>query len=111
MMPETLRWMLLVLGVIYLITGASILAPLRQAALKLHPITGTLAYCSACTGFWVGFFSWGLFPVSAPSQNTTPFESALAAMVLGALWNVYGPASPYERETHAKTTTEESHDD
>ncbi len=91
------RWALVCLGLIYLLTQSGVLSPLRGAIMRpisRIPWAGTylvtLVYCPACIGFWVGcavqYFlylwtlAWGLRGV---------VESGIAAMAVGAIWNLW----------------------
>ena len=95
------HWALIVSGMIYLITRASIMGPIRVTLglllAKLPTLrawTRTLVYCTACTGFWVGMVSgplWvPLWPFELPLYARC-IESGIAAMALGTalakLWD------------------------
>lgn len=74
-----LQWLFLTFGITLVITGSSILRPVRQ----MDP-TGLLK-CPMCTGWWVGLllslvFQIGLFPI---------LRSPLTGMPWGALGNAF----------------------
>jgi hypothetical protein len=87
-----LHYMLLLLGLVYLITQSVIMAPLRKLLTRV-PLLLTLVYCPACTGFWVGVMlgSTGLWPFG--EVLFIPIESGIGACAIGALWGEYGPST------------------
>lgn len=83
-MNDLVRWALVVLGVVYLVTEATISAGPRVAFARWHPLAAAGIYCAACVGFWTGVLLhrfWGPF-----LAFDTVLGSGLAAMALGAAW-------------------------
>jgi hypothetical protein len=92
-----LNYLLVALGCIYAVTGASLTRPIRVFAQSLHPLLGTLFSCPPCAGFWLGFGLWRAYPY----VWMTPIEGALATCAVGALWSaiqsvagMYDPPGP-----------------
>lgn len=77
-----LNYLLVALGLIYIVTGAALTRPIRVFVNSLSPFLGTLHSCPPCAGFWLGFGLWPLYKTLW--QN--PLESALATCGVGALW-------------------------
>ena len=90
---EYVRWALIVLGLVYLVTESAIFAPVRVPFARRHVLAETLIYCPSCTGFWVGLcvalWSWPAF-----HGALSVVESGIAAMALGALWSVWRGGNP-----------------
>ena len=78
-----LNYLLVALGCIYAVTGASLTRPFRVFMQSLHPVLGTLFSCPPCAGFWFGAALWWRYRDLWP----TPIESAFATCALGALWS------------------------
>lgn len=85
-----LRFALVVVGLVYLVTQASITSSLRVALLSLFKTNivaqmflSTFLYCRACVGFWVGLVV-GFFGLYA--WHSWFLEPAVVGMALGALW-------------------------
>ena len=76
-----LEWALWTLGMIYLVTEASIFHLPRAWFASKSLLAGQLIYCPACSGFWVGLASWWMWP-----HDSFPLIPAVAALGLGALW-------------------------
>jgi hypothetical protein len=53
-MLKLIHFVLTVLGLTYIVTQSSIMAPLRMAIAKRSALLAQLIYCPACAGFWVG---------------------------------------------------------
>lgn len=101
-MIDFLRWALITLGVIYLVTEAIIFAPVRLALrykAKSYWFT-VLVYCRSCVGFWAGFGLGlaGLWFVPDRSLLESGIESGFAAMALGALWSGWAPSAAWANE-------------
>lgn len=104
-MEVLIAWWLTALGIIYLISEASIISPLRMfvlARLPIKPFFMGLIYCRACLGFWVGgilahFWPGPLQYVAIPEQWLIGV-GAFSVMALGAIWNSIAPNSAYEIE-------------
>lgn len=102
---DVVRWALVVLGCIYLVTEASIATPVRVRIAVLHPLLEALIYCPACSGFWLGLSLcrfWG------PLSFSTAVASGLAAMALGAIWSSWrgAPAWALEEELRREARTQ-----
>lgn len=112
---ELLRWLLVLMGLVYFFTESALWGPVRIALVE-RPDGGqrlgwrVLVYCRSCTGFWVGCalgalgywpFAW---PQGAPLWATwaqagvAAVESGAAAMAVGAMWTFVAPSDAYERE-------------
>jgi hypothetical protein len=81
-----IEYVLLLLGVTYIITQSSILALVRQEIRARVPLLGVLVSCPACAAFWIGavFGACGLWPFAV--RIAASVDSAVAACALGALW-------------------------
>jgi hypothetical protein len=94
-MAAWLAWSLAVVGLAYLVTESVILAPLRVALARLHPLAASLIYCPACSGFWIGLGLYGLYPSEAlPAgllDHAGPWLrvllSGLSAVALCSTWS------------------------
>ncbi len=110
-----LRWALITLGFIYFITESSIFAVVRMwIAAKLGTFAIALLYCASCSGFWIGmalaFWTWPFEVVGV--RWLVPFESGVAAMALGAVWNTWrGPNPAFVVEIPAPEHGDDYHDD
>lgn len=90
-----LRWVLLLIGVTYLITEAGIMMSFRvafsRAALDANPRAGTFAftliYCPSCIGFWVGVALGALHHWPFDHGYWSILESGLAAMAVTTTWS------------------------
>lgn len=83
-MSDLVRWALIILGAVYLVTEATISAGPRVAIARLHPLAAAGIYCPACVGFWAGLWLhrfWGPFWTIDAALG-----SSLGAMALGAAW-------------------------
>jgi len=92
-MTMWVRWAVLVLAVIYVITESMIFAPLRVWITKGTVWRRTLFYCPACMGFWIGVLAgvglyWPFdYGTDAWSIARECFESGLCACIMGAAWS------------------------
>jgi len=96
------EYLLLTLGVVYLLTEAAILAPYRMAVRGWHPLVAVLVYCRSCTGFWVGVAATQWFPLHASHANVLPRQvlSGLCVMLLGYAWSRMWPSNAYMSEAY-----------
>jgi hypothetical protein len=98
---ELVRFLLVLLGVVYLVTASTIAGIFRILVSKGSYTRTQLFYCPACFGFWVGAVL-GLLGYW-PFTRTLPlaaFEAGMAAMVAGSLFsNVV--RSPFAAEVFA----------
>lgn len=90
-MEQLLRWMLVHVGLLYLITEAAIASPIRRVlTLNLKPshLVVLFIYCPACCGFWLGGAeAWlGFEGWSEGAGWRNLLLHALAGMGLGAWW-------------------------
>lgn len=103
-----LRWALMALGLIYLITESAIFVLVRVWFAKGSPFRTTLIYCPACTGFWCGMAVAGLdywpfdYGDDYISRLWEYLESAVAGMVLGAIWGTVRRSLAYEIEAELR---------
>lgn len=108
-----LRFVLVSLGVIYLVTEASIAAGPRALIAKRSLFLGSLLYCPACAGFWIGlglsFYETGLWPFLPITGWLYHLESAFVTMALGAIWSALHPNPAWEAESELRG--EPPHDD
>jgi len=91
-----LRWLLGVIGFIYLLTESGIFANVRTFFSSLartalnQPGVPHFAwlYCPPCMGFWIGLVLGilGYWPLEGDFMF---LESAIAAMAVGAVWKTY----------------------
>ncbi len=101
---QLINYILLLCGLVYLITQAGIMAPLRITVSMWAKPFELLIYCQACTGFWVGLMLayTGHWPFTGWS-----IESAVAGAALGALWREWGcQTNTYKLEMAPKPLTE-----
>lgn len=91
------RFVFIVWGLAYLVTQSSIMLFLRLFVLKHSRFFGTLVFCPACSGFWIGVLLGvvGLYGPALAPLSPAWFESALIATVLGYFWGKYF-GSPYD---------------
>lgn len=103
-MAELIRYILLVLGAVYIVTQSSIAAPVRQRIADVHPLLEALVYCGACSGFWIGAALYQTWPYAV---RWPALEAAVAGCMLGALWSGYFvPYSAWEDERGSTTQTD-----
>ena len=106
-----MRWALLVLAVIYLISQSAIGGVVRRLIARLGLFAAVGIYCSACVGFWTGLALGQWWPArSGAPWLAAHLESGLAAMALGAVWSHYVPSRAFELE-QGRLLGEVSHDD
>lgn len=115
---ELVRWVLLNLSVIYLITTATIASPFRMALAKRSKFLQSLIYCPACVGFWIGLAFYGYWPldgqVLGAVQSPTVYkilESGAAAMALGAIWANWAGNPAFAIEVHDRELDESETED
>lgn len=100
-MGAWLAWAFACLGLIYLVTEASITFSVRLAVAKRSLFGLTLIYCPACSGFWLGLGLFWLFPFEGPTLVRVAL-SGLGSMVLGALWKSRPPAEDHLSDVEAE---------
>lgn len=118
-----LRWALLVLGLIYLVTESAILTAPRVWIARRGLLAAVFVYCASCTGFWIGcavaLWTW---PFDMAPAWEHVLEGGVAAMALGALWSSWKGGNPAwiaeaplhdneEPETARESREEQVHDD
>ena len=54
LIEDLLVWILVCYGITNVVTGSTIMAPVRQKSQKIHKKLGELLECPMCFGFWVG---------------------------------------------------------
>jgi hypothetical protein len=54
LIEELLVWILVCYGITLVVTGSSIMAPVRDKSWKIHKKLGELLNCPMCFGFWAG---------------------------------------------------------
>lgn len=83
------RYVVVALACVYLLTESVLFAGYREQMHRTGPVFTVLAYCRACTGFWVGVGLGVLRMV--PWQEVTFFDSVLLSgcfvMMLGYVWS------------------------
>jgi hypothetical protein len=60
-MNNSILWLVSSIGITHILTGSSLVAPLRKFAIKSEIIPEYIKnhiQCNQCAGFWVGIFSW-----------------------------------------------------
>jgi hypothetical protein len=97
-----LVFILISLGITYVITNSFVLYGIRRLLISLTGNTlwvAVLLYCPACMGFWVGaaLGAGGMWPEPV-SMLQAIWRAAFAAAAVGALWSEYGPKSQFESE-------------
>jgi hypothetical protein len=98
---EHLPWILVVLGLTYIVSESAIFMAIRIWLASVGgPYAETLVYCPACTGFWAGVFVGilGKFHVVAeiPSGDAV-FWMPFASCAIGALYGHFrGDHPTYE---------------
>ena len=98
---SVLAWLLMCSAIVYLVTEASLMLPLRPMLASFHPKLMTLLYCRKCVGFWVGAFYGlvGAYPLPLIStvhrwpRIEMAVESGLAFMA--AMWILDRWMSPH----------------
>jgi hypothetical protein len=89
-----LRWALVVIGFVYLLTESGFFMPLRLLVRKLGRLATTFIYCPACTGFWIGgvlgYLGWWPW-VDWPTQL---LQSAVAATAVATTWSKLTGGNP-----------------
>lgn len=88
------NYVVLSLGIVYVVTESAIAAPLRMAFARTTSLAGGLIYCRACFGFWVGLATSGIAPHGV--HNT--FVSGLCIMLLGYAWSRVWPNVAFDIE-------------
>lgn len=96
-----IRFTLLTIGLTYLLTQSSVFVLLRVWINEKSPLLGSLVYCPACSGYWVGFTLWfvGVYPLPT---ILGPIDAGVAACGLMATWALaFLRTSSWELEQHA----------
>lgn len=75
-----LHFSLLVIGVVYLITHASIAAPFRVAFARGSGFRTALIYCPMCVSFWVGL------ALGAILRGALHLDAGFCAMAITHVW-------------------------
>jgi hypothetical protein len=88
-----LHYMLLLLGITYVITQSVIGMPLRKLVSKAGTVPMILIYCPACTGFWVGLILGALGHWPLQPWYSATVEAGITSCALGAVWGEYGPST------------------
>jgi hypothetical protein len=102
-----LRFALLTLGFTYLLTQSSIFVLLRLWINARWPFIGTLVYCPACSGFWIGGVL-GLFGAYPLPTLFGPVDAAVVACGLMATWTLaFVRVSSWMLEQEEDATTQE----
>jgi hypothetical protein len=92
---RAVEFVLLVIGVTYLVTTSLIFSPFRRGLARI-PAIGLVVYCRSCTGFWVGGLlgALGFFPrewTMPGPHNTLGYVTVPAAcviaMAIANLWD------------------------
>ena len=106
MTAETLRYALVLFGMIHITAQSTLFHPLRRVAFKrwktaapgvrrgLGGFALGLVVCSPCLGFWFGVVAYALGYWPLPSLHAGWLEAGVGSCALGALWGVWGPESP-----------------
>lgn len=103
-MLQLLHFALLTLGVTYIVTQSSIMILPRMWVTARAPLMGTLIYCPACTGFWVGCglqlgHDFGLGNVVAAGVVACGLMATWAmAFLHTSSWNLEQEHAPQEKE-------------
>lgn len=93
-MTAWFNYVVLSLGIVYVVTESAIASPLRMAFARTTPLAVGLIYCRACFGFWVGLATKGL----APHGVHNAFVSGLFVMLLGYVWSRVWPNVAFDIE-------------
>lgn len=96
-MSGWLTYVMLTIGLTYLVTQASITAPLRIVVTRGSVFRSALFYCPSCTGFWVGaalyllgLGPWGhagIHPASFFAFSSAGIQVAIIAMATAHIWS------------------------
>jgi hypothetical protein len=113
---DYLLWTLMLIGWVYLLTEAAILAPVRITLSRAVPIAEALVYCPSCVGFWVGvaLAATGWWPRHDIAADYTIAlqamgESAIAAMAVANTWSkLTGGSAAWDIERGEDDTPQES---
>jgi hypothetical protein len=101
-MSALVMFLLVVWGLTYLLTTSVLLRPWRRLMSSAGTLARTLAYCRACTGFWVGLLfaltKGGLHFDFSPHQPVNAIAAALAAMGVTALVSEFVPNYAWSAE-------------
>lgn len=82
-LTDLLIWILVCYGITVVVTGSTIMAPIREKSWNLHKKIGELLECPMCFGFWSGLLV-SLFWAS-PTNNLL-FDGFLAS---GTCWLIH----------------------
>lgn len=80
-LPAWLHFACMVVGVVYLITHASIAAPFRVAFARGSWFRTALIYCPMCVSFWVGLALGAILRV-----GTMYLDAGFCAMAITHVW-------------------------
>jgi len=100
-LAEWFVWLIAVAATIYLLTESMVGRIWRFMIARFGGDTFVvLAYCRACTGWWVGLAYAQLFPhVACPNARYGRFLlSAATSMMLGYVWSKLASNDAYEAE-------------
>lgn len=105
---DLLRWALVLIGFVYLVTDSAIFMKVRLLVSRLGTYPMVLIYCPSCIGFWVGVALGvgGLWPLdtfntTAPwwEPTYTALVSGVAGMAVAQTWNrMTGGTTAFEVE-------------
>lgn len=96
-----IRFVMLTLGLTYIVTQSSIFILLRLWLNAKAQLLGTLIYCPACSGFWIGMVL-GLLGAWPLPTILGPLDAAIAACGLMATWAMTCiTTTSWELEQHA----------
>lgn len=112
-MNALIAWVLLELGLVYLITESMIFSPLRMALARSSMFLAGLLYCPACAGFWVGLALGllGAWPEALLRSDLRLLEPAIAGVAVGALWGSWHPNPAWALERPEPEPEETALDD
>lgn len=90
------RYFIIALGTVYILTESVIGLPWRILATRTGSFMRVLAYCRACTGFWVGVALTNLSPFEDRWRIAT---SGMLIMLLGYAWSLFAENTAWRTET------------
>jgi hypothetical protein len=106
-----IRYTLILWGLAYIVTQSAIMLPFRRLMLRMNVVLGVLAFCPACSGFWLGagLGAVGIYGPALAPLSSAWIESALISTILGYLWGTYyGDPHGFERAAHELTVNSAS---
>lgn len=111
-------WILMLIGWVYLVTEAAILAPVRIALSSVGSFLEALIYCPSCVGFWVGcgLAATGWWPHGGSFVDGIDGaewwglgESGIAAMAVASTWTkLTGGSTAWQIERGSDDSTQAS---